>query len=217
MTVDYLSADGNTYTVSVDLSDANIPEGAYLQVKELSDSEAEKYIEEAAKAVDKEAEDLLYSKALDISIVFEGKKIQPNGSVKVDAVLKDKDNNVISQVVHFGEEAEVLESETNGKNVVFTTDGFSVFAILGTETISARVITANGETYTIKVTYGPEAKIPSDATLEVSEVLKGSLRYSELREETEEAAIQTSKDGRSRGRRSEDIHCSPHFILLPFL
>ena len=44
MTVDYLSAGGNTYTVSVDLSDANIPEGAYLQVEELSADEAEEYI-----------------------------------------------------------------------------------------------------------------------------------------------------------------------------
>ena len=51
VTVDYLSADGNTYTVSVDLSDANIPEGAYLQVEELSADEAEEYIKEAAKAV----------------------------------------------------------------------------------------------------------------------------------------------------------------------
>ena len=101
MTVDYLSADGNTYTVSVDLSDANIPEGAYLQVEELSDDEAEEYIKEAAKAVDTKVKDLLYSKALDISIIYNDEKIQPDGTVNVEVTLQDKEKEVISEVVHF--------------------------------------------------------------------------------------------------------------------
>ena len=187
VTVDYLSADGNTYTVSVDLSDANIPEGAYLQVKELSDSEAEKYIEEAAKAVDKEAEDLLYSKALDISIIYNNKKIQPDGKVKVEVTLQDKKKDIRSEVVHFGEKSEVLDSNTDGKTVEFTTNGFSVFAIVGTETLTGGVVTADGSTYEVTVTYGPEAGIPTGATLEVSEVVSDSDDYEEYVEKTAEA------------------------------
>ena len=160
MTVDYLSADGNTYTVSVDLSDANIPEGAYLQVEELSADEAEEYIKEAAIAVDTKVKDLLYSKALDISIIYNNEKIQPDGNVRVEVTLQDKKKDIITEVVHFGDETEVLDSETDGKTVDFTTDGFSVFAIVGTETITTNYITAEGDTYEVTVTYGRDAEIP---------------------------------------------------------
>jgi len=177
VTVDYLSADGNTYTVSVDLRDANIPEGAYLQVKELSDSEAEEYIEEAAKAVDTEVKDLLYSKALDISIVYNGEKIQPDGTVKVEVKLQDKKKDVLSEVVHFGDRTEVLNSTTKGNTVEFKTEGFSVFAIVGTETLETTYLTADGETYKITVTYGPEADIPKGSWLKVKEILPGTALY----------------------------------------
>lgn len=177
VTVDYLSADGNTYTVSVDLSDANIPEGAYLQVEELSDDEAEEYIKEAAKAVDTKVKDLLYSKALDISIVYNNEKIQPDGSVKVEIELQDKKNNIHSEVVHFGSKTEVLKSTTKGNTVEFETKGFSVFAIVGTKILKTNYISADGREYSITVTYGPKAKIPNNATLAVREIQKETDEY----------------------------------------
>lgn len=169
VTVDYLSADGNTYTVSVDLTDANIPEGAYLQVEELSDSAAEEYVEEAAKAVNKKVDDLYYSKALDISIIYNNKKIQPDGFVKVEVELQDKKKNIVPEVVHFGERTEVLNSETNGNTVAFRTDGFSVFAIVGT-IVQAEFLTADGKTLKVTVTFDKDEPLPADATLEVREL-----------------------------------------------
>ena len=191
MTVDYLSADGNTYTVSVDLSEANIPEGAYLQVKELSDDEAEEYIEEAAKAVDTKVKDLLYSKALDISIIYNNEKIQPDGSVKVEVELQDKRKEVISEVVHFGDKTEVLKSSTDGKTVQFETDGFSVFAIVGME-LTTQYITAEGDAYTITVTYDKDAEIPEGATLEVKEIVNDDKKYTGY---VEQAAKAFAEDG----------------------
>ena len=181
MTVDYLSADGNTYTVSVDLSDANIPEGAYLEVKELSDSEAEKYINQAAKAVDTKVKDLLYSKALDISIIYNNEKIQPDGNVRVEVTLQDKKKNIISEVVHFGDETEVLDSETVGKTVEFTTDGFSVFAIVGTSVLTTEHIDHNGYKYDVVVTYGPDAKIPEGSSLRVVDIENDTQEYENAR------------------------------------
>ena len=170
VTVDYLSADGNTYTVSVDLTNANIPEGAYLQVEELSDDEAEEYIKEAAKAVDTKVKDLLYSKALDISIIYNDEKIQPDGTVNVEVTLQDKEKEVISEVVHFGDKTEVLKSSTDGNTVQFKTDGFSVFAIVGTKTIETTYLTADGKTLKVTVNYDEDAQIPEGAELEVEEI-----------------------------------------------
>ena len=185
VTVDYLSADGNTYTVSVDLSDANIPEGAYLQVEELSADEAEEYIKEAAKAVDTKVKDLLYSKALDISIIYNNEKIQPDGNVRVEVTLQDKKKDIITEVVHFGDETEVLDSETDGKTVDFTTDGFSVFAIVGTELKKEITLTTpDGEdvTYVVSVTYGPEAEIPEGASLELNVVDEDTKTYKDVKD-----------------------------------
>ena len=176
VTVDYLSADGNTYTVSVDLTDANIPEGAYLQVEELSDSAAEEYVEKAAKAVNKKVDDLYYSKALDISIIYNNEKIQPDGTVKVEVTLQDKEKEVISEVVHFGDKTEVLKSSTEGNTVQFKTDGFSVFAIVGT-TLTAEYMDHHGYKYDVTVTYGPEAKIPEGSTLSVTDIEEGTDAY----------------------------------------
>ena len=57
-----------------------------------------------------------------------------------------------------------------------------VLKIVGTETLTTQVITAKGETYTIEVTYGPEAGIPADAELRAEEIASGSdeyIKYSE--------------------------------------
>ena len=177
-TIEYLSADGSTYEVTVDLRDVtNIPDGAVLEITELPENESKEYLKKALKALDKEPEDVLYSKALDISILYNGQKLQPDGSVKVEVNLLDKDKEILADVIHFGKETEVLNTETTEETVAFETDGFSVFAFVGTQTLATQYITASGETYEITVTYGPEAEIPQDAVLAVSETEEGSKKY----------------------------------------
>ena len=173
-----MSADGNTYEVTVDLREVtNIPDGAVLEITEVPENESKEYLKKALKALDKDPEDVLYSKALDISLLYNGQKLQPNGSVKVAVNLLDKDKEILADVIHFGKETEVLDAETTEETVAFETEGFSVFAFVGTQTLAAQYITATGETYEITVTYGPEAKIPQDAVLAVSETEEGSENY----------------------------------------
>ena len=52
----------------------------------------------------------------------------------------------------------------------FDTDSFSVFALA----IVTEYVAADGNRYKVTVTYGPEAEIPSNATLNVREITKGS-------------------------------------------
>ena len=54
--------------------------------------------------------------------------------------------------------------------ISFDADGFSLYAVVVTETISTHYIDASGNTYNVEVSYGPEAGIPSGATLSVSEL-----------------------------------------------
>ena len=95
-------------------------------------------------------------------------------------------------------ETEVLEAAaTDGKSVSFETEEFSPFAFVGQQTISQRVITANGESFTIEVTpYGPEAEIPAGAKLGSSgEILEGTEEYSKYLSQTKKAfAEEPSKE-----------------------
>ena len=77
-------------------------------------------------------------------------------------------------------DAELIDNDEETANAVsFETDGFSVFGIVLTETITEHFITASGRTLTVTVTYGPEAEIPEDAVLEVREILPGVDGYEE--------------------------------------
>ena len=131
-TVDYLSpVDGNTYTVSVDLRNVtNIPEGAELVVEDVAQSEYDNYLNKAAKALNTDADAFTYAKLLDISIVYEGQEIQPNGTVGVEIQLKDGEDISNPQVVHFGQKTEVLDAAKTGNGVAFATTGFSVYAVV---------------------------------------------------------------------------------------
>ena len=131
-TVEYLSAaDGKTYEVTVDLRGVtNIPEGAELVVEDVTQSEYDSYLNEAAKALKTNADAFTYAKLLDISIVYEGQEIQPNGKVGVEIQLKDGEDISNPQVVHFGQETEVLDAAKTGNGVAFATTGFSVYAIV---------------------------------------------------------------------------------------
>ena len=132
-TVEYLSAaDGKTYEVTVDLRGVtNIPEGAELVVEDVTQSEYDSYLNEAAKALKTNADAFTYAKLLDISIVYEGQEIQPNGKVGVEIQLKDGEDISNPQVVHFGQKTEVLDVAKTGNGVAFETSGFSIYAVVG--------------------------------------------------------------------------------------
>ncbi len=135
-----LSGKGKGYSVTVTYdADAGIPEGAQLQVEEIlqekgssdQQTEYEHYVSDAASALDQEADTVRYARFFDISIVKDGEEVQPaeDSLVDVKIELKDADSSDL-QVVHFGEETEVLASQTDGGEVSFETAGFSVYAVV---------------------------------------------------------------------------------------
>ncbi len=176
----YIDASGNTYSVEVSYGpEAGIPSGAKLAVSELEGDEAEAYIGAALEAVENDGNNdanskkttLKYAKALDISILMDGVEVRPVAPISVSIKLLDAPNSDEfdeANVVHFGDEAEVVESNIQQEAVRFETDGFSVYVV--TYTISTFYMDASGNTYSVEVSYGPEAGIPSGAKLAVSEL-----------------------------------------------
>ena len=86
-------------------------------------------------------------------------------AAKAEKEKKDKKGDVIQDVTV---EAGVLPED--GTTLSFETEGFSVFALVGT-TIEKTVLASDGHNYRITATYGAETGIPEDADLAVEEIL----------------------------------------------
>lgn len=201
-----LTAKGEDYTVQVDCpAEAKIPENAELKVREIvkgKESDKEEYeayykkAQDALKEKEGQETDISSVRFFDITFMVDGKEIEPAAKVEVK-ITYDKKVEVSDQgevkSVHFGEEkTEVLDVKTNEENgkmdeVTFDATSFSVYGIVGTETITANYITAEGDTYTITVTYDKEAEIPEGATLEVSELANDNKEYTNYVEQAAKA------------------------------
>ena len=143
-----LTAEGSDYTVEVTYTDeAQIPDNAVLSVREIEQGteEYESYYQQAVEAVQGgDTSSLAFARFFDISFVVDGTEIEPAAAVAVkisykDAVEVPEGSEVKS--VHFGEETEVLDVQTNGadgtvEEVAFDANGFSVYGIVGTEDTS---------------------------------------------------------------------------------
>ncbi len=141
MTAEFTAGDDHTYEVVLIYSRAaGIPDGARLEVEELSENNEEyaEYTARAAEAIGHTEEALSYIKLLDISIVFEDEKIQPAVPVDVQIRLMDLEESAkedLTQVVHFGEEeVEVIEAVSEGDTVSFEASGFSIYAVTSYQT-----------------------------------------------------------------------------------
>ena len=180
------ASDGNTYKITVTYdSSAGIPEGAQLDVAEITEDspEYQEYVSKSENAVGVEEGKSAFVRLFDIKILDEnGEKIEISApvDVKIELAETGSDESTDTQVVHFADDAEagdVLENvdvaphEEAEEGVVlsFETDGFSIFAVIGT--ITTRYITADGETYLITVSYDKNAGIPSGAQLAAEEIL----------------------------------------------
>ena len=140
LTAKYFTVGGDAYEVTVTYNAASgIPEGSRLVVSEVmpEDQRYASYVEQTAEKVNSDKTDINYIKLLDISIVDDnGTEIQPGVPVDVQIRLLDKkteeaeDIPGTTKIVHFGEEAEVLESVSEGEVVNFKAEGFSVYAVV---------------------------------------------------------------------------------------
>ena len=196
-----LTAKGEDYTVQVDCpAEAKIPENAELKVREIvkdKESDKEEYeayykkAQDALKEKEGQETDISTVRFFDISFMVDGKEIEPAAKVEVK-ITYDKKVEVSDQgevkSVHFGEEkTEVLDVKTNEENgkmdeVTFDATSFSVYGVVGTESTTEGVLTAEGNDYKITVTYTEEAKIPAGSKLEVKEFKKGTSEYKQYEE-----------------------------------
>ena len=185
-------AQADDVKVVVNAAEGAFPAGTTMTAELVEDEEiltaAAAAVEEATKG------EVRSAKAVDI--VFynrRGEEIEPQAAVRVSmssAVVKEAeaievvhvDNEGTAEVVAQAEDVETAEDE-----VVFDADGFSVYVIVGTETIETTYLTADGETYKITVNYTKEAEIPEGSELVVREILRGTLEYDEYRAQTQEA------------------------------
>ena len=182
-------AQADDVKVIVNAPEGAFPAGTTMTVELVEDEEI---LTAAAAAVEEATKDEVHAvKAVDI--VFynrRGEAIEPQAAVRVSmssAVVKEAeaievvhvDNEGTAEVVSQAEDVETAEDE-----VVFEADGFSVYVIVGTETITTKVITASGETYEISVTYGADAEIPNGASLKAEEILEGGEEYESYYEKT---------------------------------
>lgn len=112
----------------------NIPKTAKLEFKDVSSEIAKDKMEEIEESVQKTLENSKVINLYDISLLFDGKELQPNGDVKITIPLSDemkhfKDIKVV-YISDTGETVEVISEVKNGE-ISFTTDHFSYYAIVG--------------------------------------------------------------------------------------
>ena len=145
------------------------------------------------------------AQAVDISFFDAGGNlIEPNLPIKVSmksALVSESENVALVHLAETGAaetaeteiseapavttaevvaDVQVVENPDEDNEIQFESDAFSVYVLVGTETITTNYITADGETYSITVTYGPEAMIPAGATLAVAEIPQDSEEYTIL-------------------------------------
>ncbi|MGI5932375.1 MAG: vWA domain-containing protein, partial [Eubacterium sp.] len=199
--------DDYTVTVSFDKA-AQLPKGVKLKVHEITKASAKKdyeaYQAGALKTLqnkDSRVSRLKSARFYDISFEKDGKSVEPSADVSVsiryrDAIQTYSEKNI--QAVHFKDNGkkEVVSLRTEGtsarasakvKEVRFDADSFSVYGIVDTEKITSGVITADGISATVEVSYKTDAGIPEGAELNVNEIRKDTKEYQNYLKQSEAA------------------------------
>ena len=170
------ATDGKTYSVKVSYdSRAGIPANAELEVRELLPEEKgyDGYLAQSAQRIGCEVADLEFARLFDITLrdPETGAEYQPNRNVKVSIELMSENLAECAEVdvLHFGEETEVMGSYVKGDAVAFETSGFSVYVVMGVS-LATTITAGDGSTYEVTVSYDRSAGIPIDAELQVREL-----------------------------------------------
>ena len=124
-----VSIADTTYKITVEYGDeAGIPAGAYLRAWW---ADPEEYLPGTAETLGwTEDDEVYYAKFFDLSIMFDGKVIEPQAPVFVTAELLDVEEGAKAlRVVHFTDDGaeEVKSNITDDAVISFETSGFSVY------------------------------------------------------------------------------------------
>ena len=210
-----LQFSGNDYTVTAAYGpEAGFPADTELKVREILPGTPEYalYSGMTEEALDEEWKEITLERYFDITFVSGDRELEPKADVDVQILFSDtieltEEHDV--QAVHIeNNEANVIEADTESNGaaqnnseaidtVSFTSGSFSVFGVVQRKKITEKVLAADGQTYEIEVTYGPEAEIPEGALLKVQEIPEGSDLWEAYRKQT--AAALGSDDVRMPG------------------
>ena len=152
----FRSCTGETFRVTMDFDEnAGIPQNAELVVEEILEESADysNLLSQAENALDGNKQ-ISFVRFFDISIMADGKEVQPLASVSMKIQLADlpeETTEADAQVIHFGEQPEVLTTEAAGANVSFEANGFSVYAVVYTVDFEYEV---DGQVYQFSIPGG---------------------------------------------------------------
>lgn len=162
---------GNMF-VRVEAPEGAFPKGTTMQLELVEDEQVLNSISDAVEA------EVVWICAVDISFFdADGNEIEPMVAIHVEMVPAENEQSDAVTVVHLDNEGEatVVEQDADSADqdgtVRFAAESFSVYAVVGT-TIEKNILASDGHNYKISVTYGPEAGVPENADLEVSEILQ---------------------------------------------
>ena len=183
--VTLVSRYGNEYQITATYNaKSGIPANAVLAVSEVIVT-VEQYEDVINNASEKASEEnVVFVRAFDITIrdYETDEEYQPNTNVKIsiDLINEIIDETVNVDVLHIHEEKEtqLIDSTVEGETVEFTTDGFSVFVVLGT-TVEKKLTASDGNNYLISVTYDNSSNIPEGVELVVNEISEDDEKYSQ--------------------------------------
>ena len=210
------SGDGYSIDLTADKK-AGLPEDTELTANEITsdDDDYQAWCDEALKALQEtEGGEMISGLAsvrfYDISLLSDGNPVEPEDAVDVaisyDKAIRINDADQI-RIVHFAadkkgsivpevlpeDQVEIAADGTTKSGKVkmketrFTARSFSMYAVAEVQEFEKTIITADGSTYQVKVTAGADAKIPEDASLEVSEIAEGDEDYQAYTDEAADA------------------------------
>ena len=116
---------------------------------------------EAADALGCDVASIKYARFFNISIIDStGEEIQPAEGSIVDVSLSLEDEAVENDalnIVHFGEQADVMDTTVDAESIRFETTGFSVYAFIET-VLEKTVLTSDGYNYEIRMMPNPVSR-----------------------------------------------------------
>lgn len=204
-----LTAEGSfgNFTVQYD-ENAGIPSGAALNVSEIGSETGryQAYMDKAGSVLleERKASGISQARFYDISITKENVRLEPQTPVEFTVSCEGGQElgaGTDVSVLALGDPgADILEAnvETDGttlKGVRFRADRISTFGIVGTRGSKNRMLTAEGDGFTMTVTYGEEAAIPAGAELKTEVIV----------DEAEKAAEYTKAIAEATHSKAEDL------------
>ncbi len=138
-----MSVNSGNVSLSVDSPAGSLPRSAKATLSKVSKPQLNKIRKEAATLLGTEVIDAV---AFDISFVNKGIEIEPDGKVNITVNFPAIAEAPCYTIIHFKDDGsvEVVPGNVTRTSATFTSDAFSVYAVVGTDTTILTVEFVNG-------------------------------------------------------------------------